>query len=178
MLGGEGRGGSFVYYFGTWRELNLGDGLEKVGQMPYMKETLPVALHCFQNSFLPVGYESHDGLEAVHSHAAQDSEVDSTNPGPDIPRGESGCSPDVREQGVLGKAVDDRAIHVPGFGPMSRKVSAIEEATLISLLTRSGTVLRSWWVCRLEVLDKDCLFSKIGSWRGSSVSSEIGTADV
>jgi len=34
--------------------------------MAYMKKTLPAALHCLQDSFLFVGYECHDGLEAVH----------------------------------------------------------------------------------------------------------------
>jgi hypothetical protein len=80
-----------------------------------------------------------------------------------IPRGESGCSPDVRGQGVPGTVVDDQAIRACGFGPADRRVSGIEEKTLTSLLTRSGTVLRSWRVCRLEVLGKDCSLSKTGS---------------
>jgi len=58
-------------------------------------------------------------------------------------------------------AVDDQAIHARGFGPMGRRVSGIEETTMASLLTRSGAALRSWRVCRLEVLGKGCLLSKI-----------------
>ena len=53
---------------------------------------------------------------------------------------------------------DDQAVHARGFEPTDRKVSGIEAATLTSLLTRSGTVPRSWRDCRVEVLGEG-LFS-------------------
>ena len=74
--------------------------------------------------------------------------------------------------------VDGQAIHARGFGPVGKRVSGIGGATLTSLLTRSETVLRSWRVCRPEVLGKGCWLSRTGSWRDSSVPSEIGVADV
>ena len=74
-------------------------------------------------------------------------------------------------------AEDDQAVHARGFEPTDRKVSGIEAATLTSLLTRSGTVLRSWRDCRVEVLGEG-LFSKMRSCRGSSIPSGTGAVDV
>jgi len=49
------------------------------------------------------------------------------------------------------------------------KVSGVEAAILELLLTRSGIApLRSCRVCRVKALGKDCLFSAVRSWRGSS----------
>jgi hypothetical protein len=119
-----------------------------------------VAFHSLQGSFLLGDYEGHDGPRAVRWGAAGrvrgKLEVAS---GPNIPHGETGCSPGARERGVPDTVVGDRVVRAYFFAPTDGNFSEIVVEALAQPLTRSGIALRSCRACRVMVFGGGCLLS-------------------